>query len=47
MIQKKLRAMFFWRDRKVVRVLHNLGIAHINFHAPWRARIFSYSPRDD
>jgi len=43
MIKQELRTVFFRSDRKVMRILENLGTRHVNFNASGRARIFAHS----
>src|ERR1044071_2793129 len=47
MIEKKLRAVIFRRDRIVMHVLENFSAADIYFNATGRARIFAHSTMND
>src|SRR5712691_9414596 len=41
MIQKKLRAMFLWRDWIIVRALNDLSVGYIEFESARRATVFA------
>src|SRR6476659_3267069 len=47
MIEKKFRAMFFWRNRKIVGVLDDLSTRHIQFDAARCAAVFAHLAGND
>ena len=46
-VQKKFRAMFFRRDRKVVRILDDLCINDVDLDSAGRARVFTHTATHD